>query len=68
MAIELSTDRLEGTSRTQERPLSPTAEERKRRTRRRSKDETGMAEPEDLAEEEGLAEDEKDSHQLDDIA
>lgn len=68
MAIELSTDRLEGTSRMQDRPLSPAAEERKRRTRRRSKDETGVAEPEDLAEEEGLAEDEKDSHQLDDIA
>lgn len=52
----------------QERPLSPTAEERRRRTRRRSKDETGVAEAEELAEEEDLAEDEKDGHQLDDIA
>ncbi len=61
--MDLSTDRLEATSRTQERPLSTSAEERKRRPpRRRSHDESVEAEAEDLAEEE------KDSHQLDDIA
>ncbi len=38
--MELSTDRLEATSRTQERPFSATADERKRRTPRRSKDES----------------------------
>ncbi|MGB7555624.1 MAG: hypothetical protein WBM04_14720 [Candidatus Korobacteraceae bacterium] len=60
--MDLSTDRLEPTSRTQERPLSTSAEERKRRPpHRRSSDESMEAEPEDLAEE-------KDRHQLDDIA
>ena len=38
--MELSTDRLEAASRTQERPFSATAEERKRRTPRRHKDES----------------------------
>lgn len=59
--MELSTDRLEAASRTQERPFSATAEERKRRTPRRSKDEGAPAEVEDLAEEQA-------THQLDDIA
>ncbi|MGB8771941.1 MAG: hypothetical protein WCC92_20170 [Candidatus Korobacteraceae bacterium] len=60
--MELSTDRLEGASRTtQERPFSTTAEERKRRAPRRSKDESGPEEAENLAEE-------QESHQLDDIA
>ena len=59
--MELSTDRLEAASRTQERPFSTTAEERKRRAPRRSKDETQSEDAEDLAEEQG-------SHQLDDIA
>jgi hypothetical protein len=62
MAMDLNTERLEAVSRTQERPLSTSAEERKRRpSRHRSKDESVEAEVGDLAEE-------KDSHQLDDIA
>lgn len=56
----LSTDRLEGTSRTQERPFSPPTEERPRRAPRRSKDEAAAADVEDQAEEQG-------DHQLDDI-
>jgi hypothetical protein len=59
--MELSTDRLEAASRTQERPFSATAEERKRRTPRRCKDASEPAAAEDLAEEQA-------SHQLDDIA
>ena len=59
--MELSTDRLEAASRTRERPFSATADERKRRIPRRSKDESAPAEAEDLAEEQA-------SHQLDDIA
>jgi hypothetical protein len=59
--MELSTDRLEAASRTQERPFSATADERERRTPRRSKDQSGPLEAEDLAEEQA-------SHQLDDIA
>lgn len=63
MAMDLSTDRLEPTSRTQERRLSASTEERKRRPpRRRSNDES--IEAEDLQE----AAEEKDRHQLDDIA
>jgi hypothetical protein len=61
MAMELSTDRLEATSRTQERPFSATAEERKWRAPRRPKDDTRSAEAEDLAEEQS-------DHKLDDIA
>ena len=60
--MELGTDRLEATSRTEERSFSTTADERKRQPPRRHKDEVRPAETEteDLAEE-------KDSHQLDDI-
>jgi hypothetical protein len=58
----LGTDRLEATWRTQERPFSTTADERRRPLPRRHKDEGRPTETET----EDLAADE-DSHQLDDI-
>jgi hypothetical protein len=57
--MDLSTGRLEGSARVQERPFSKSSDETKRRTPRRPKAEAEAAtEPAD----------EQENHQLDDIA
>jgi hypothetical protein len=57
--MELSTGRLEGAARIQERPFSKSSDEPKQRAPRRPKSE---------AEPETEPADEQESHQLDDIA
>jgi len=59
--MDLSTGRLEGSARIQERPFSKSSDEAKRRAPRRPKEQAGSAENDEPA-------DESENHQLDDIA
>jgi len=59
--MDLSTGRLEASARIQERPFSKSSEEQKGRARQRPKEEAGAAESDE-------PEDERENHQLDDMA
>ena len=59
--MDLSTGRLEGSARVQERPFSKSPDEQKQRAPRRPKEQAGAADA-------GEAVDEQENHQLDDIA
>lgn len=59
--MDLSTGRLEGSERIQDRPFGKPSEEQKRRTPHRPKDDAGNHEADELAEE-------REEHQLDNIA
>jgi len=59
--MDLSTGRLEASARIQEYPFGKSSEEQKRRAPRRPKEEAGSAGSNEPA-------DERENHQLDDIA
>lgn len=59
--MDLSTGRLEGSARIQERPFSKSSDEPKQRSPRRPKEQAGPVETDEPI-------DEQENHQLDDIA